>query len=101
MAKDEPTRSKLTALGLDPGTPVCQEFEMSDQLECGVVVGVNVEQLGARVNEALDHGWEPYGGLCAIPSGLAQGVVRDPTRVVDERGRRTSLDDSAQPTEAS
>ncbi len=78
-----------------------QEVEMSDQLEYGIVVEVNVEQLDARVNEALGHGWEPYGGLCALPSGLAQGVVRDPTRVVDERVRKTSLDDNAQPTEAS
>ncbi len=74
---------------------------MSEHLEYGVVVENDVEALGARVNEALGQGWEPCGGLCAIPSGLAQGVVRDPTRVMDKRVRKTSLDDSAEQTEAS
>ncbi len=74
---------------------------MAEKVEYTVVVDVDIEKLGAKVAEMLGQGWEPCGGLCAIPAGLAQAVFRDPDRVEAKRVRKTSLDDTAEQTVAS
>ncbi len=75
---------------------------MAEQAEYAVVVDGDPEKLGAKVTELLGKDWQPCGGLCALPTGLAQAVVRDPTRadsprhdprVEAHRVRKTSLDD--------
>ncbi len=74
---------------------------MAKKVEYTVAVDVDIEKLGIKVAEMLGQGWEPCGGLCVIPAGLAQAVLRDPDRVEAKRVRKTSLDDTAEQTAAS
>ncbi len=73
---------------------------MAEQVEYAVVIGADIEELGAKVAEMLNKDWEPCGGLCLIPEGLGQAVskglgqavFKDPVRVKEKRVRKTSLD---------
>ncbi len=73
-----------------------------EQVQYTIVVDADVEKLSAKVTGMLGEGWEPCGGLCALPAGLAQAVFRDPARVEAKRVRKTSLDKKpSETTEAS
>ncbi len=55
-----------------------------DEMEYKVVSGDTVDNLSSGVNAAIKHGWEPNGGLVAVPTGegfctFYQAMVRFPS----------------------
>ncbi len=42
------------------------------------LVDVDADKVGAKVAKMLGKDWDPCGGLCALPAGLARTVFRVP-----------------------
>ncbi len=57
------------------------------------VVDVDADKLGAKVAEMLGKEWDPRGGLCALPTGLARTVFRVPAPGETKPAPKTSLAD--------
>ncbi len=56
-----------------------QEVEMATNRWLYVaLVDVDADKVGAKVAKMLGKDWDPCGGLCALPAGLARTVFRVP-----------------------